>query len=109
MGGTLSGRLAALDPQLGGAVIFYGGALPKDLVAQVACPVLGLYGSLDTRVTGAVPAFAEAMKAAGRDFEPHVYEGALHAFFNDGRPAYNVGAARDAFVRTLAFLRTKLA
>src|SRR5579862_4585184 len=59
MGGTLSGRLAALDPELSGAVIYYGGAVPTALVPQVGCPVLGLYGSLDARVTGQVPAFED--------------------------------------------------
>ncbi|HEY4012607.1 MAG TPA: dienelactone hydrolase family protein [Polyangiaceae bacterium] len=109
LGGSLSGTLACKDPQLAAAVVFYGGPPPADLVPNVHCPVLGLYGSLDANVTPQVPAFASAMKAAGKRFEPVVYEGAQHAFFNDTRPAYHVGAARDAFARVLSFLRAELA
>jgi carboxymethylenebutenolidase len=43
------------------------------------------------------------MSAAGKPFEHHTYPGAPHAFFNDTRPSYRVGAARDAWARTLAF------
>ena len=48
------------------------------------------------------------MSAAGTRFERIAYEGAGHAFFNDGRPPYHVAAARDAFARVLAFLRDAL-
>ena len=70
---------------------------------------MGLYGSLDANITTQVPAFAEAMKGAGKRFEPVVYEGAQHAFFNDTRPAYHGGAARDALARVLSFFRAELA
>ncbi len=71
--------------------------------------MLGFYGGTDQRITGQLPAFVEAMGGAGKRFEHFVYERAGHAFFNDGRPSYDVAAARDAFPRTLAFLRDALA
>jgi carboxymethylenebutenolidase len=108
MGGGLVGLLACRDPELGATVILYGGAPPPAEIANIRCPVLGLYGGQDQRITGGVPAFVEAMSAAGKSFERHVYPDAGHAFFNDGRPTYNPGAARDAFVRMLAFLRDAL-
>jgi len=37
-----------------------------------------------------------------------VYEGAMHAFFNDTRPSYEVNAARDSFARVLELLRRTL-
>ncbi len=109
MGGGLAALLACRDPELGAAVIFYGQAPPAEELARLRCPVLGFYGGSDQRITGQVPAFAAAMAAAGKNFEHHVYPQAGHAFFNDGRPTYDVAAARDGFARTLAFLRDTLA
>jgi carboxymethylenebutenolidase len=108
MGGGLSGRLACADPKLGAAVIYYGGGVPADRIASIACPVLGFYGSLDARVNAGIPDFAAAMKQHAKRFEHHVYEGAAHAFFNDTRPSYHAGASRDAFARTLEFFRREL-
>jgi len=67
---------------------------------------MGFYGGLDARINAGLPAFAEAMAVAGKRFEYQVYEGAAHAFFNDARPVYHAGAARDAFSRLLTFLRS---
>jgi carboxymethylenebutenolidase len=109
MGGGLSALLACSDPALAGAIIFYGRSPPLDKVAAVACPVLGFYGGQDAPINATVPPFAEAMKQHGKRFEAVTYEGAPHAFFNDTRPSYHVRAARDAWVRTLAFFRDTLA
>ncbi len=103
MGGALSGLLACTEPSLAADVIYYGASPSAERVAGVRCPVLGIYGGDDARITGGVPAFAEAMRAAGKSFDYHVYPGAPHAFFNDTRGSYSVNAARDAWARTLAF------
>jgi len=108
MGGSLAGLLACHDPELAAAAIFYGGGPAASLIPNIRCPVAGFYGALDRRVTDGVPAFAEAMRAAGKRFECHVYEGAQHAFFNDTRPSYEVRAARDAYARVLELLRREL-
>ena len=104
MGGGLAALLACEDPELAGAAIFYGSAPPLERVPGIQCPVLGLYGALDARINAGLPAFAEAMVREGKAFEHHVYPGAAHGFFNDTRPVYDVGAARAAFARLLAFL-----
>ncbi|MFI5214064.1 MAG: dienelactone hydrolase family protein [Gemmatimonadales bacterium] len=109
MGGGLAALLACHDPELSAAAIFYGSAPPEALLANIRCPVAGFYGELDKRITDAVPAFAAAMQRAGKTFEPHVYEGAQHAFFNDTRPSYDVRAARDGFARVLDLFRRTLA
>jgi len=109
MGGGLSAQLAAADAGIAGAVIYYGSSLPADRVAAVSCPVLGIYGGDDPRITGTVPAFAEAMAAAGKPFESRIYPGAPHAFSNDTRPSYRPDPSRDAWARTLAFFAAHLA
>ena len=108
MGGTLSARLACADANLGAAVIYYGSAPPGGEVAKIACPLLGLYGALDARVSAGIPEFAATMQRHQKSYEYHVYEGAYHAFFNDTRPSYNAKASRDAFARTLDFFRRVL-
>jgi carboxymethylenebutenolidase len=107
-GGALSALLACAEPELDAAVVFYGVSPAPEAVAGLSCPVLGFYGSEDPHVTGTVPAFAEAVRAAGKQFEWHVYHGAGHAFFNDTRRAYDVAAARQAWARTLTFLAEHL-
>jgi carboxymethylenebutenolidase len=109
MGGGLSGLLACRDPELAAAVIFYGAAPPAAEIPAVACPVLAFYGGQDQRLMGQLPALTAAMQAAGKSFQHHVYPSAGHAFFNDGRTSYDADAARDAFARTLIFLRQALA
>jgi carboxymethylenebutenolidase len=103
MGGGLSARLAANDPDLKGAVIFYGQAPSDEQIKQIVCPVRGFYGELDARITGEVPGFAEKMQQAGKSFAYQIYDGAHHAFFNDSRAAYNPKAARAAFAEVLSF------
>ncbi|MCL6595426.1 MAG: dienelactone hydrolase family protein [Firmicutes bacterium] len=109
MGGALSVRLAAADERLGAAVIYYGDAPSEEEQARIACPVLGLYGGEDHRITDRVPEFAARMQSLGKAFAHRVYPGAPHAFFNDLRRSYHVDAARDAWARTLAFLADHLA
>jgi carboxymethylenebutenolidase len=109
MGGGLSVLLACNDPELAGAIIFYGRPPPFEDVPRIRCPVLAFYGTEDKPLIDGLPAFADAMKEHGKSFESVMYDGAEHAFFNDTRPLYDVRAARDAFVRMLQFFRRTLA
>lgn len=109
MGGGLSLLLACRDPELAGALVFYGRPPPVEDMAKIRCPVLAFYGKRDIPLVDVVPAFADAMKSAGKRFEALVYEHAEHAFFNDTRPTYEVAAARDSYARSLAFLCEVLA
>ena len=83
-------------------------APPAEKVAGIACPVIAFYGAKDQRVNAGIPGFQEAMRAAGKSFEHHVYDGAGHAFFNDDAPSYDVNAARDSWARLLAFFAKTL-
>ncbi len=107
-GGARSFMLAAESDRLRAAVVFYGSAPPNDNLARVRCPVLGLYGETDERITSHVPEVAEAMKKHGKPFEYKIYPGAGHAFFNDTGERYDPAAARDAWARAVAFLRKNL-
>ena len=107
-GGARSFTLATEDERLRAAVVFYGSTPPLETLAQTHCPVLGLYGETDERITSRVPETEAAMKAAGKAFEYKIYAGAGHAFFNDTGERYNAPAAKDAWARTLEFLRANL-
>ena len=62
---------------------------------------------LDARVTSTVKPTEEAMKGAGRQFFPNVYDGAGHGFLRqqDGKNGKNMEACENAWPATLDFLR----
>ena len=107
-GGGLSARLATQDPELRAAVIFYGQNPPLADVPAIRADVLGLYAGEDPGITATVPELEQAMRAAGKHFEHHVYPGAKHAFFNDRRPNYHEASAEDAWPRVLGFFGARL-
>lgn len=107
-GGARSFALAVKSDLLKAAVVFYGSAPTPEEITKVKAPVLGLYGETDTRITGAVPDVAAAMKAANKSYEYKIYPGAGHAFFNDTGERYNPTAAADAWAKATTFLHDKL-
>ncbi len=109
MGGNLSALLASEEPELSAAAIFYGSSPSAEQVGSIRCPVRGFYGQDDPRIIAGLPAFEEALSAAGVDHELRIYSDTGHAFFNDTRPSYRPEAARDAWGRVLAFFANTLA
>lgn len=108
-GGARSFMLAAESNSLKAAVVFYGSAPDDATLAKVHCPVFGIYGETDTRITVAVPKVDETMKKLGKKYTYKIYSGAQHAFFNDtNAQRYNAEAANDAWKQTLAFLTKTL-
>ena len=107
-----------------GGVAYYGlpymtGSQPTaDSLAKIRVPVMLLNGSKDARIAAAMPALDSAMKALGKSYSAQNYEGAVHGFLraqDDPRPtrdpaeeAANVAATKDAWPRTVAFLRQNL-
>jgi carboxymethylenebutenolidase len=96
------------------AVPWYGplkaGAYPRtppiDLVKDLKCPVLGLYGGLDKGISQKdVEDMRAALKAAGRKDEIIVYPNADHGFLADYRGSYNAEAAKDGWAKMLAFFK----
>lgn len=109
-GGGVVGRVAVAEPTLDAGVVFYGSQPPAEQVASIEAPLLLNYAGQDERINAGIPAFEEALKAAGVSYTMHIYEGAQHAFNNDTSEArYNAEAAQLAWERTLAFFSEHLA
>lgn len=110
-GGSASFLYATQQPKLNAAVVYYGTAPDQEqALAKIACPVLGLYGGDDARVTATVEPTAQQMKQLGKSYEVHIYKGAGHGFLRqqDGRDGANLEASKQAWARTLAFFREHL-
>lgn len=81
-GGSQSFRFATQRKDLKAAFVFYGG--PPAEVTSITAPVYGFYAGDDARIGATVPATIEAMKKAGKKYEPVTYEGAGHGFMRAG-------------------------
>jgi carboxymethylenebutenolidase len=109
-GGGIVGEVAAAEPELDAAVVFYGRTPPLEAVPNIKASLLLHYAGLDERINAGVPGFREALDRAGVPYELHTYEGANHAFHNDTSEArYAPDAAKLAWERTVAFLKKELA
>jgi carboxymethylenebutenolidase len=76
---------------------------PIQRVADLRCPVLGLYGGRDP-LSGSADAMRAALKAAGkRGSDIIIYADAGHGFHADYRASYVEADAKDAWRRMLAF------
>ena len=102
-GGGVVNELAVRRPDLGAGVPFYGSPPALEAVPAIQAPLLIHLGGLDERVNAAYPAYEEALQAAGKAYELHVYEGANHGFHNDTTPRFDPDAAALAQERTIAF------
>ena len=100
---------AALDRPLDATVIYYGYvARSVDELKSLKGPVLGQFANQDQWITPKmVDGFQTAMKQAGKVLEVHRYD-ANHAFANPTGDNYNAADAREAWDRTVAFLKTTL-
>ena len=86
-GGSTSFRFATHRKDLSAAFVFYGTG-PAD-VSGITAPVYGFYAGNDARVGATVPGTTEAMKAAGKTYEPVTYDGAGHGFMRAGEDPGN--------------------
>jgi len=117
--------LAAVSLPLDAAVDCYGGfvvgnapeghplhGLPPlvSRTGDLSCPLLGLFGNDDAAPSPEhVNELEAALKAAGKTYEFHRYDGAGHAFMQVDRVAYRPEAAVDAWQRIWAFFGKYLA
>lgn len=84
-GGGQAFRFATNQNALKAALVFYGNSpsTPED-IARISCPVYGFYGGNDNRINATIPKTEELMKAAGKNYEPIIYESGRHGFMNAG-------------------------
>jgi carboxymethylenebutenolidase len=105
-GGGAVNALAVADPTLAAGVAYYGRQAPAADVQKITAPLMLHYASLDERINAGVADYEAALKAAGKSYELHMYDGVNHAFNNDTNAArYNKEAADLAWSRTVAFLK----
>jgi len=102
-GGGVTWQVAVHMPELLAAVPYYGPAPDTSDVPGINAAVLAIYGGLDNRINSGIPAIEEAMKANNKIYEKMIYPNADHAFNNDTGSRYNLEAAQDAWMRTLAW------
>ena len=83
---------------------------PTDSLKYLVAPVLYIHGGADTWIIKReADRLQQGLTQFGRPGEVVSYPNCPHAFFNDTRPdAYRANEARDAWKRTLQFLRTRL-
>jgi carboxymethylenebutenolidase len=89
-----------------------------DSLAKIKVPVMLLNGSKDMRITAAMPALDSIMKGLGKTYTATNYEGAVHGFLraqddpkatrDEAEEQANLAAAKDAWPKTIAFLRQRL-
>ena len=83
-GGGKAFSFATHRKDLSAAFVFYGPPPDAGAMANIAAPVYGFYGGNDSRIGATVPGTVEAMKAAGKKYEPVTYDGAGHGFMRAG-------------------------
>ncbi len=99
-GGGQSFRFATNRPDLKAAFVFYGTPPADDSLSRIKAPVYGFYGGNDARVTATVEPTKAKMAAAGKKYEPVIYEGAGHGFMRGGEdPTATSHATYQADVR----------
>lgn len=99
----LSGKQAA------GCVMYYG--MPEQNLAALKalnCDVLGNFANKDQWINKKVVAKFEAdMKTAGKKLILNQYD-ADHGFANPSNPAYNSAATKNAYSKSIAFLKARM-
>jgi carboxymethylenebutenolidase len=109
-GGGKSFAFATHRHDLAAAFVFYGPPPADDDLRNITAPVYGFYGGNDARISATVPATTEAMKTAGKKYEPVVYDGAGHGFMRAGEDpsanAANKKARTDGFQRLVSLINT---
>jgi carboxymethylenebutenolidase len=106
-GGGKSFAFATHRKDLSAAFVFYGPG-PTD-VTTITAPVYGFYAGNDARIGATIPATIDAMKAAGKKYDPVTYDGAGHGFMRageapDASPA-NKAAREQGFTRLVTLVK----
>jgi carboxymethylenebutenolidase len=85
-------------------------AAPIDFTAQLAAPLLGLFGNDDAYPTPEqVNAHEAELERHGKAHEFHRYDGATHGFFYYHTPMYRPESAMDGWEKVFSFFGRHLA
>jgi carboxymethylenebutenolidase len=105
-GGSSSWNQSALQPEISGAIGFYGRPPRSEpFVANMKAPLLLLIAGADAATPPeAFQAFDKQLTQARVPHEMHVYEGAPHSFFDRTFDQWK-DACDDAWRRILAFVK----
>ena len=114
-GGRITWLYAGHQPALKAAVAWYGidrahseltPNNPLDIIPDLKCPVLGLYGGADKSIPRElIDKRQAACKTDGKTCEMMIYPDAPHGFNADYRPSYRADAAKDGWARMLAWFK----
>jgi len=104
-GGGKTFLYATKNPDLKAGLVFYGSAAKPEDMPKIKAPIYGFYGGNDARINAGIPAAIDAMKAAGKAYEPVTYEGAGHGFMRAGEDPE--GSAENKQARAAAWTRIK--
>jgi carboxymethylenebutenolidase len=107
-GGAMTNQVAVNSPDLDAAAPYYGSTPAPEDVPKIKAKVMAHYAGNDERINAGIPAFEEALKQAGIEYQIFIYEGTQHAFNNDTGERYNKEAADLAWKRTTDFFRKEL-
>ncbi len=103
-GGGKSFLYATQRAGLSAAFVFYGPPPPTDALKNITAPVYGFYAGNDARISATVPDTKTAMAAAGKKYDPVIYDGAGHGFMRAGEDPANTNPANTT-ARTEALKR----
>jgi carboxymethylenebutenolidase len=115
-GGRTTWIYSTHNPNLKAGVAWYGPVVgqateltpksPLERVADLKCPVLGLYGSADTGIpVDTLKQMEAAAKGAGKTVEFVIYPDAPHAFHADYRQTYRADPAKDGWSKMLDWFK----
>src|SRR5262249_30992711 len=107
-GGGIANTLAVGFPGLGAAGPFFCRGAEPEGYAKIKAPLLLHYAGNDQGINQGWPAYEAALKANGKTYTAHIYEGTQHGFHNDTTPRYDEAAAKLAWQRTLDFFNKNL-
>lgn len=113
--------LAAKRSDIAGALVLYGAiggrewqgsnlrpTAIEELIAQVTCPVLGIFGEADHIISvDDVVRFRNCLEKAKKSCHVRIYRDAPHGWLNDTMPGrYRKEAAKDAWSLMMSFLKS---
>ena len=109
-GGAKSLELALSGEQLDATVIYYGKLVTdKTQLQKIKWPVLGIFGETDQSIPiSQVNEFRDALTSLGIQNSVNIYPGVGHAFANPSGANFAPEPTKEAWAKTLAFLKENL-